>query len=294
MGMPAEDFMKPDKNTGTKRTGIVVALLLLVLFSAASVVFAWKIADYLIDERKSMDYWEELQDSVIIMDAEEQTQKQDTDREAENSPAADELEPDVEDMQTEEPVTYSDIPAAADFDSLHAVSADAVAWLFAPDTKINYVVAQSDDNVYYLRRLLDGRNANGGTLFADYRCSADFSDWNTVIYGHQMNNGTMFGSLANYRNPVYYEEHPVMYLYVPGRRYKLELIAGYTTDIYDIVYSLPTSKEARDELLIQAMEKSSFQSGVTAGGEDRLVTLSTCSYDYDNARYVVIGRLAED
>ena len=280
--------MKEGKDTGRKRRGLFPGLLFAVLFGAAALVCAWKVADYLIDERKSLDYWGELQDSVIIMDADEHTQA--PDRNAEHSPAVESQEPDAEETEPGDPL----IPAAVDFDSLRAISEDAVAWLFSPNTAINYVIAQSDDNAYYLRRLLDGKSASGGTLFADYRCSADFSDWNTVVYGHQMNNGTMFGSLTNYRDPAYYEEHPVMYLYTPGKRYRLELIAGYTTDIHDIVYSLPAPRKTRDEILAQAMKKSSFQSGVAVGGEDRLVTLSTCAYDYDNARYVVITRIAEE
>lgn len=269
--------MKPDKNTRTKRAGIFIGFLFMTLFSAASVVLALKIADHLHDERTSLDYWEELQDSVVIPEARV--------RETERRPFLG----DREQVEAE-----PEIPTAIDFDSLHAISGDAVAWIFAPDTKINYVIAQSGDNAYYLRRLLDGTYANGGTLFMDYRCAADFSDWNAVIYGHLMDNGTMFGELENYRDPVYYEQHPVMYLYVPGRRYTLELIAGYVTDVNDIVYALPATRVLRDALLTRATRKSTFVSGVTVGGEDKLVTLSTCVYDFDDARYVVIGRLVEN
>ena len=270
--------MEPDKRNRTKRAGVFFGLLLLTLFSISSVVFGWKIVDYLRDERASFDYWEGLQDSVVVMETDAPPTK-----EAEPTPT-----------QTEPEPTGPVIPAAIDFDALREISGNAVAWIFAPDTVINYVVAQSWDNAYYLRRLLDGTYANGGTLFEDYRCAADFSDWNTVIYGHQMNNGTMFGELERYRSPAYYEEHPVMYLYTPGKRYTLELIAGYTTDIYDVVYDLPSTKENRDEILDRAARKSTFVSGVTVGEEDKLVTLSTCAYDYDNARYVLIGRIVED
>ena len=266
--------VKPDKNTGTKRARIIPGLMLIALFGAVSAFFAWKIADYLRDERTSLDYWEGLQDSVVIPEAPETPYSPLPD----NSEQID-LEP--------------DIPESIDFDALRAVSADAVAWLYAPGMNINYAVAQSGDNSYYLRRLLDGTYANGGSLFADYRCSADFSDWNTVIYGHQMNNGTMFGELENYRDQSYYAEHPAMYLYIPGKRYTLELIAGYITDVNDAVYSMPASKVIRNVILAQAARKSTFVSDVTPGENDKLVTLSTCVYDFDDARYVVIGRLVE-
>ena len=276
--------MKPGKNSGTNRAGLFLGLLFTALFGAAALICAWKVADYLIDARRSLEYWDELRDSVIIMHTGEGT------RQPENSPAADTGESAAEGAEADDP----NVPAAVDFDALREISADAVAWLYAPGTGINYVVAQSGDNAYYLHRLLDGRSAAGGTLFADYRCAADFSDWNTVIYGHQMKNRTMFGTLQEYRDPAYYEEHPVMYLYVPGRRYKLELIAAYTTDVNDTVYAVPASKAERDALLAEAERKSSFRSGATVGEEDRLVTLSTCSYDYSSARYVVIARIAAD
>ena len=278
------------KKSGTRWPGILFGIILTALFGAAALALTWKIADYLIDERESLDYWGDLQSSVIIADTEQAQQ----DEKVEHWPVTDGQEQAVEDPGEETPFEGIAIPAAIDFNILHAISDNAVAWIFSPDTVINYVIAQSKDNAYYLNHLLDGTAASGGSLFMDYRANAGFSDWNTVIYGHQMNNGTMFGSLSNYRDPAYYEQHPVMYLYVPGKRFTLELIAGYTTDIYDPAFDPAISREKRNALLARAVARSTFQSGVTAGEEDRLVTLSTCAYDYNNARYVVIGRLVED
>ena len=246
----------------------ILALFLIILFGIITCVLAWKIARYFIDAGKSQDYAENLRDSVAVMD----------EGERDGETEAEEIE----------------IPAYIDFDSLHEISGDAVAWILSPGTKINYVIAQAEDNDYYMHRLLDGTAANAGTLFEDYRNSADFTDWNTLVYGHHMKNGTMFAELMDYRDPDYYEEHPVMYLYVPGKRYKLELIAGYNTNVEDTIFSVPATKEERDEILNHAYRNSSFDSGIKAGGNDKLVTLSTCSYVYTNARYVVIGRIVEE
>ena len=79
-------------------------------------------------------------------------------------------------------------PIIVDFEVLQTENKDIIAWLHCPDTKINYPVAQSEDNSYYLRRLLDGSWNTAGTIFMDYRNSADFSDRHTVIYGHNMKN----------------------------------------------------------------------------------------------------------
>ena len=271
-----------------------LSVVAIVLLSIVTLILACKVLDELSDARKSRDYWDELQGSVTVM-AERKGEALPEPTPGVKAVPREEAIAEVPPEEEAEPVTPEIvIPDAVDFDRLHAVSEDAVAWLFAPGTLINYPVAQAEDNDYYLHRLLDGTEAGGGTLFADYRCSADFSDYNTVIYGHHMKNGSMFASLLGYRDSAYYAAHPVMYLYLPGTRCTLELIAGYTTDAYDIAYSVPATKEMRDEIISQALGKSSFISGVTAGGEDRIVTLSTCSYDYDDARYVVIGRIVEN
>ena len=273
----------------TKRKKLFPGLFFSALFGAVALAAAWKIAANLIDAHRSQDFWEDLQDCVVIMETAPPGEAQPD----ETQPAA---APDRRNQFMAAPESGTllagpSIPAAIDFDALYETSRDVVAWIYAPDTEINYPVAQARDNSYYLRRLLNGKGAVCGTIFADYRCSADLSDWNTIIYGHQMDNGTMFGSLAGYRDQAYYEAHPVMYLYVPGQRYRLELIAGYVTNVNDPLYYLPSSREERDAVLAQALEKSTFRSGVTVGEDDRLVTLSTCAYDFNNARYVVIGRL---
>lgn len=181
-----------------------------------------------------------------------------------------------------------------DFDALKKINQETVAWLYAPDTKINNVVAQGKDNRYYLHHLLNGTKANAGTLFVDAKNKGDFSDWNTIIYGHHMKNGTMFGGLKKYEDQKYYNKHKDMYLYTPKKNYKLQLIAGYTTDTKNRVYNVVQTKEERDEILREARQQSDFSSNVKVDVEDRLVTLSTCAYDFQEARYVVIAKLLEE
>lgn len=243
----------------------VVLFLVEALFIIILLVAAWQIGSYLLDRRKSSSFAEKLQSSAIIMEEEGQENEE------------------------EEP----QIPKAIDFDRLHEISHDAVAWIYAPGGDINYVIARAEDNDYYLHRLLDGSSASGGTLFMDCGNSADFSDWNTVVYGHHMKNGTMFATLLDYQTPGYYEKNPVMYLYTPGHRYRLDLIAGCTIKADDPIYAVPAAQEDRDEIVSRVSRISTFISNAAVTDTDRLVTLSTCSYDYDEARYVVIGRLRE-
>ena len=245
-------------------TAAVVLLVMIILISIGN------IGSYLYEERKGRMFFRELQESAIIEEKEG-----------------------PEKGVTGESVS-SDIPAAVDFESLRKISKDAAAWIYSPGTEINYVVAQAEDNSYYLHRLLDKTETDCGTLFMDYRNNADLSDWNTIIYGHNMKSGAMFASIPDYQDPGYYEKHPVMYLYTPGKKYRLELIAGYTTDVNDRIYSVPVTEEEQAEIVEAACKKSSFTSDIEVEEGDKLITLSTCSYAHDDARYVVIGRLVEE
>lgn len=184
-------------------------------------------------------------------------------------------------------------PISVDFDALWQENEDVVAWLYCPDTPIHYPVVQSEDNSYYLRRLLNGEYNANGTLFLDYRNASDFSDFNSVIYGHHMKNEAMFGTLVKYKEQEYYDEHPVLYLLTPEQNYKVELIAGFVTSSSAELYALVDTPEARAALLEKAVSESTFVPEAAASADDMLLTLSTCSYEYDDARYVVLGKLTE-
>lgn len=178
-----------------------------------------------------------------------------------------------------------------DFEALVASNDDVVAWIRCEDTLMNYPVVQSGDNSYYLRRMLNGKYNIAGTIFMDYRNAADLSDLNTIIYGHNMKNGSMFGSLLNYRDQSYYEAHPTLELHTPAGEYQLHAIAGFTTPADSEVYRFFESNEELKAYLKWAVSKSNFTSARSLEDVDRIVTLSTCSYAYDDARYVLIGAL---
>ena len=184
-------------------------------------------------------------------------------------------------------------PLSVDFNMLWEENKDIVAWIYCPDTPIHYPIVQSEDNSYYLRRLTDGTWNTAGTLFLDYRCNSAFTDFTSVVYGHNMNNDTMFGTLPEYRSQEYYEEHPVMYLLTPKASYRVDLFAGYVTSTDSEVYRLEYTEEEKISFLERSKALSDFSSSVETSPADSLLVLSTCSYEYENARYVLIGRLCE-
>ena len=185
------------------------------------------------------------------------------------------------------------IMITVDFPTLVEECPDVVGWIYSPGTPINYPIVQSDDNEYYLHRLLDGSYNKGGTLFIDSYNQPDFSDWNTFLYGHNMRDNSMFGTVDNYRQKDYYGKHPVMYLLTPEKNYVIELVAGCTIPADSAVYRMLNTVEDRDALVAELSRSSSFKANVELGEDDKLITLSTCVYDYDNARYVVVGVLKE-
>lgn len=183
-------------------------------------------------------------------------------------------------------------PITVDFEKLRADNSDVVGWLYCEDTPINYPVVQSGDNDYYLHRMLDGSYSSSGTIFLDYQCARDFSYDNSILYGHNMRNGSMFHSLVEYANQEYYDAHPVLYLLTPEQNYAVKLFAGFVTDADGWAYVLQFGpEEEKAAYLERALAASSFDAAVTPETGDCLLTLSTCSYQYDNARYVVLGVL---
>ena len=178
-----------------------------------------------------------------------------------------------------------------DFEALETVSGDAAAWLYSPGTVIDYPVMKADDYSYYLYRLPDGTENANGSLFIDYNTASDFSDPLTVIYGHHMKSGRMFGSLVGYKAQSYYNQHPNMYLYTQQETYKIELLYGFVIDAGQWrrqAFMYPENVEA---LLAHAAYNTTFESEVVYKEGDRIVALSTCSYEFDEARYVVLGIL---
>ncbi len=180
-------------------------------------------------------------------------------------------------------------PIQVDLDKAREVNEDIVAWIYCQDTPISFPVLRSRDNQDYLDRLPDGtRNANG-SIFLDFRNAPDFSGRNSILYGHNMKSGAMFASITRYRDPAYYETHPTLYLFCGEETYRVALFAAGTVSADSPLYG--EDAEAAEAAIAALLRSSPFSSGVTPLPEDRLLTLSTCSYAYQDARFVLMGRL---
>ena len=180
-------------------------------------------------------------------------------------------------------------PIQVDMQALRAVNPQAVGWLYSPDTVISYPVAQGEDNTYYLKHLFDGTPNSAGCLFLDSRCQG-LEGRNSVIYGHYMNNGTLFASLKEYQDQAYYDAHPRLYLFTPQEVLIIELFSAYIAGPEDGAWRLDfSSPEDYGGWLAQLQARSCFESAVVPQTSDRVITLSTCNYTFPNARFVCHG-----
>ena len=176
---------------------------------------------------------------------------------------------------------------SVDFSSLRARYPDVVGYIYSPGTRIQYPIAyMSSNNDFYLNRDLDGNLNVNGSIFIEHLNSPNFSHQNTIIYGHHMKSGLMFADLCKYKDASYYSSHPYMYIYTPEQDYRIDLFAACVVESVSDIYSF----EPSSEVLWSCINSSTFDADIDYP-ENRIVTLSTCTYEYDDARYVVLGEL---
>ncbi|MBQ8696898.1 MAG: class B sortase [Clostridia bacterium] len=188
-----------------------------------------------------------------------------------------------------------------DFENLWGYNTDIYAWIEVPGTPIDYPILQSDESSdYYHRRNWLGQSDVAGCIYTQYYNRKDFTDPNTVIYGHYMWNGTFFGSLHDFRDPEFFAQNRYIYIYIPGHALKYEIFAAYEYDNRHILNAYNFSSDEEFEKYLQTCLNPASMSrnvleGVTLTSEDRIVTLSTCLANGDSSkRYLVQGVLVED
>lgn len=277
-----------------KGNGAALRIAVLVIAAAMFLYSGYRVAAYLLEGRKSQDVTAELIQQAVRTPQPQETKGQHV-YTLRPTPDAAEYVPDADDETADEQETTHTAPdelLSVDFDTLQSVNPDIQAWLYMSGSSIHSPVLQAEDNSTYLYRLADGSSNAHGSLFLDCRNAGDFSDWNTLIYGHNMKDGSMFGGLKKYRKQAYYDVHPEMTLFTPEKTYRMEIFAAVTTDVSAAVYRVPAAREERDELVQWAQRNSEIECDVSIGTEDRIVTLSTCTGG-DDDRFVVLAVLRE-
>lgn len=175
---------------------------------------------------------------------------------------------------------------------------DIYAWIYIPDTKIDYPVLQHPtDNTYYLNYNLDGSRGYPGCIYTEDYNEKDFTDPNTVLYGHNMKNGTMFAGLHKYGDSEYLEEHPYVYIYTEEGLLVYEIFAAYQSGDEHILYAHDSFEDRKvygkylEEILDMRSMGSVLKEGAEVTEDSRIITLSTCISGKPSNRFLVQGVL---
>ncbi len=187
-----------------------------------------------------------------------------------------------------------------DFQALQQFNEDVYAWISIPGTEIEYPVLQHDyDDSYYLNYNIDGTYGYPGCIYTESINSKDFQDNNTVLYGHNMKDGTMFAGLHDFKDGTFMEENHVIYIYTPEEVLTYEIFAAYVYDDRHIMYSFDfTDTEVYAAYLESIFERRSMSDNLNTSievtSEDKVITLATCIGDQPNNRYLVQGVLRDE
>ena len=175
-----------------------------------------------------------------------------------------------------------------DFSALRQQNPDVLGWILIPGTRVSYPVVQGTDNSYYLDHTWRGGKNSVGAIFMVCRNSSDLSDFNTIIYGHRMNNRSMFGTLSQYKSRSYWQAHPYVYLTDDSGTHRYEIFAAGEVSVDSDVYRLGLSSDSsRQSFLDSCLALSALNTGVTPHTYDKVLTLSTCTGNGHATRWVV-------
>lgn len=258
---------------------IELVLVFILVFSV------WQIVLYFREGAKEEDFNDSLAENVVS--------QIDPEKHFDYSKEVIELISPFEGFDTEKSDTliYPDIEV--DMKKVKQQYPKAIGWIYSPGTPINYPVMQGKDNQYYVERLPNGNQNSAGSIFMDYRDNSSLTDFAHVLYGHNMKNNSMFGTVLDYRKEGYYEEHPFMFYFTEDKVYRLEIFAGLNTIATSSIYTEPEF-DKREAFISSAFAGSTFSSTVNVTPEDRIMMLSTCSGAVGQSnRYVLFAKLVE-
>jgi sortase B len=201
----------------------------------------------------------------------------------------------VKNAESEQYEKYKPQEDALSFDELCELNPDVVGWLTIYGTYIDYPLVQGEDNEVYISRNPLGEYSLTGSLFLDYRNSRDFSDFNTIIYGHNMSPPIMFGTIRDFKEEDYFESHKYGEVYFGGRSWGLEIFAIVGADSYDTKIYAPgvQGEENKTAYLENLLANAVYKRDVGVTAADKILVLSTCSNVGTNARDLLIARVTD-
>lgn len=179
---------------------------------------------------------------------------------------------------------------SANEEELKSINSDYKMWIQVENTNINYPVVQSSDNDYYLKHNFRKESNISGTVFVESANDID-NDKNIILYGHNMRNGTMFNNITNYKEESFFNEDNKINIIMNNTLYEYEVFSAYVKNVSEVNLAIGFASE--DEFINYAYneaEESLYKKDVDFSAEDNLITLVTCSYEFTDARTIVVAR----
>lgn len=262
---------------------IVIVLCILIAFGAAAFLVIKTI-----NENKTDDEYKKIASSVNINATENRS----------GEDASDSGKTQVSEMPTPNIDTDSNA-SPVDFSSLTSQNSDIYSWIYIPDTNINYPICQSyiSDN-YYLEHDVYGNYSFAGAIYSQVCNKRDFTDRVTVLYGHNMANGSMFATLHRFADSSFFESHDKIYVYTSDHKLTYKVVSAFVYDDRHIMNSYDFSQDDQFQDYLDTLQdprsvSKNVRSGVELSVNDKILTLSTCLNSGDG-RYLVNGVLISD
>ena len=275
----------------TKTLGDVIRLIVMLAALAVFLYSGYTLYGFYKEYKKSSDEYDNLENSYAV-DQKQESENIDNleDDDALQSISGQEVRKVLEDGEEK---TLPVLKNPIDFTQLLSVNSDIVGWLRIRALDISYPVVQGKDNDYYLHRTFEKTDNFAGCLFVNSYNMGDFTDQNTIIYGHNMKNGSMFGKLKNFSDPEVFKKSRYFWIFTPDFIYQYRIFSASVVDKTGLTYQISFTDDEFDQFISRAYSNSVVDNqGVTVTKEDRIVTLSTCTGD-DSTRFVVMGKLAQ-
>ena len=181
---------------------------------------------------------------------------------------------------------YMEKLAQTDLNALREVNPDVVGWIFLPGSQANYPIAQGEDNQYYLDHTWDNKKNIAGSIFLEVTNSPDLADCRSILYGHNMGNMSMFAVLHYYANEYYVKTYPYVYLVTDEGVLRYEIYSTYRAAVDSKTYALNLDHRHMPSFIQMTLDESDFDTGIVPADTDRILTLSTCTGDYETRRVV--------
>lgn len=250
-----------------------------------------------IEEQNAGSEYDRIRNAVVRTGAAPETEAEEAGAEETEDSGEDAAKTAAEDTGQEPAETETEdgepVEIPIDFEALWEINPEAYAWITIPGTEIDYPILQSEtDNTYYLTHNIEGEESPEGAIFTEDYNSKDFEDPNTVIYGHNMRNGSMFQGLHEYMDRAFFDENREVLIYLPDKILHYEIFAAYLYDDRHLLESFDFEDEdvfgAYLNRIFSIRDMNSFiDTDMEVTAEDKIITLSTCYSNESNQRYLV-------